>query len=165
MSATFASSLSTGAHLQLSKLVGDWEGTAKTWFEPDKLADESPVEGTMRLILGGRFILHEYKGSLSGKPLEGMAIIGYHIALKKYQCAWVDSFHNGTAIMFSEGEKGDPRLSILGGYEVPEIGQHWGWRTEIEIVSESEITITAYNISPGGEASKATETNYKKKQS
>ncbi|HRO69270.1 MAG TPA: DUF1579 domain-containing protein [Chitinophagaceae bacterium] len=167
MNDTFASSLSSGAHLQLSKLVGDWEGTAKTWFEPDKLADESPVRGSMRLILGGRFILHEYKGSLSGKPLEGMAIIGYHIGLKKYQCAWIDSFHNGTAIMFSEGEKGDPRLSVLGSYAyvTPEIEQHWGWRTEIEIISDNAINITAYNITPEGEASKATETIYKKTQS
>jgi hypothetical protein len=48
---------------QLKKMEGEWQGVAKTWFEPDKIADESPVRATMKLILDGKFILHEYKGS------------------------------------------------------------------------------------------------------
>ena len=98
MSEKLENSKASGAHFQLSKLVGEWEGTARTWFEPGTVADESPVRGTMRLILDGRFIMHEYKGSFGGKPLEGMAIYGYHLDLEKFQCAWIDSFHNGAAM-------------------------------------------------------------------
>ena len=50
-------SKTSGAHSQLAKLEGRWKGTARTWFEPDKVADESPVSGTMKLILGGQFIM------------------------------------------------------------------------------------------------------------
>ena len=114
MSEKFEASKTSGAHYQLSRLVGDWEGTARTWFEPDKIADESPVSGTMRLILGGRFIMHEYQGSFGEKPVEGIAIYGYHLGLQRFQSAWLDSFHNGSAIMFSEGERGDNRLKLLG---------------------------------------------------
>ena len=70
MSEKFEASKTTGAHFRLSKLVGEWEGITKTWFEPDKIADESPMRGSVRLVLGGRFIVHEYKGSMGGKPLE-----------------------------------------------------------------------------------------------
>lgn len=165
MGEKFQTSKASGVHHQLSRLTGEWEGTTKTWFEPDKVSDESPVVGTMRLILGGRFILHEYKGKFGDKPTEGLAIYGYHTGLQKIQSAWIDSFHNGTAIMFSEGSRGGTDLTMLGSYAyiTPEMEQHWGWRTHIEIKSDKELLITAYNISPEGEAVKATETVYKKR--
>jgi hypothetical protein len=164
MSEKFGTSKTTGPHFQLSKLVGEWEGMTKTWFEPDKIADESPMRGSMRLVLDERFIMHEYTGSMGGKPLEGIAIYGYHLELGKFQSAWVDSFHNGSAIMFSEGTRGDDSFKMLGSYAyvTPELEQHWSWRTEIEILNDDEVKITAYNISPEGEEAKATETLYKK---
>jgi hypothetical protein len=164
MSEKLQSSKTSGAHFQLSRLVGEWEGTTRTWFDPSKLEDESPIRGTMRLILDGLFILHEYKSSFGDKPIVGMAIYGYNLTLQKFQCAWVDSFHNGSAIMFSEGKKGGQDISVLGSYAyiTPDEEQHWGWRTNLDITSDTEIVITAYNISPEGEETKATETIYKK---
>lgn len=153
-----------GPHFQLSRLVGEWKGTTKTWFDPSKLEDESPINGTMRLILDGRFIMHEYQSSFGDKSLSGIAIFGYDLNTQKYQCAWMDTFHNGTAIMFSKGNKGDEGINVVGSYAyiTPETEQHWGWRTQLEMISDSEMLITAYNISPEGQESKATETNYRK---
>jgi hypothetical protein len=153
-----------GSHFQLSRLVGDWKGTTKTWFDPSKLEDESPITGTMRLILDGRFIMHEYQSSFGDQSLSGIAIYGFDLNTQKYQCAWMDTFHNGTAIMFSKGNKGEEGINVLGSYAyiTPETEQHWGWRTQLDIISDSEIMITAYNISPEGQETKATETNYSK---
>ena len=162
MSEKFETSKSSGVHFQLSRLAGEWEGIAKTWFEPDNPGDESPVRGSMKPIMDGRFILHEYKGSLGGQPLEGIAIFGYNLASGKIQSAWIDSFHNGTAIMFSEGKRGEDELKMLGSYEyiTAELEQKWGWRTEIEIIDNAQVKLTAYNISPEGEEAKATEVLY-----
>ena len=162
MSEKFELSKTSGVHFQLSRLVGEWEGTSKTWFEPTVVADESPVRGSMRLVLDGRFILHEYTGSFAGKALEGITIFGYHLGLKKFQSAWIDSFHNDTALMFSEGSRNSEEFKVLGSYAyvTPEAEQHWGWRTELEILSDDELVITAYNISPAGEEAKATELRY-----
>lgn len=164
MSQKFDASKSAGAHFQLSKLAGDWTGTTKTWFDPAKLEDESPIQGTMRSILDGRFILHEYRSHFGDKPITGMAIYGYNLDLQTFQCAWIDSFHNGSAIMFSQGNKGENSIKVLGTYAyiTPETEQHWGWRTEIQMVSDTEMVITAFNISPEGNETKATETVYRK---
>jgi hypothetical protein len=164
MSQKLEESKASGAHLQLSRMVGEWNGTSRVWFDPAKLEDESPISGTMRLLLDGRFVLHEYKTTFRDQPITGMAIYGYNIDLQKFQCAWIDSFHSGSAIMFSEGNKGDQSINILGSYAyiAPDIEQYWGWRTTVEMVNDAELVITAFNISPEGEESRATEIVYKK---
>lgn len=147
----------------LGRLVGSWRGTTRTWFEPDKLADESEARGRIRAVLDGRFVVHEYEGSLRGKPLMGMAILGYHIDVGRFTMAWVDSFHMGTATMHAEGEpRGDSGFQVLGHYDVPE-SQPWGWRTEFSLsLRDTRLVISAYNISPTGQEDKAVETVYQR---
>lgn len=156
----FEISLESGPHSQLAALTGSWTGVARTWFEKDFLADESRVSGTITSILGGRFILHQYQGSMQGEPTEGMAIIGYSFDFEKFQTAWIDSFHMGTGIMFSEGLATGNGHSVLGSYGGNSMPEPWGWRTEIESRGKDQIVITAFNIAPGATEEKATEIVY-----
>jgi hypothetical protein len=165
MSSTLEQSLTAGPHQQLLQLAGEWQGTTRTWFEPGNPVDESPMAGTIRPLFDGRFVLHEYKGSFQGKPFEGICIMGYHLLSQTFQSAWVDTFHMGTGIMLSESTTNHNFFSVLGSYssggEQPE---QWGWRTEVKLEDENNIILTAYNISPAGEESLATETRYARKQ-
>lgn len=158
----FDESKTEGQHAQLLRLVGDWSGMTKTWFEPDKLADESPMTGKIRAILDGRFVMHEYSGELQGKKFDGVAIYGFDLATNKWQTAWVDSFHMSTGILFSEGDTSD-KFNATGSYFAGEGEPRWGWRTEIGIVDDDNLVITAFNIMPTGEEAKATETQYTRK--
>ncbi|MCX2575052.1 DUF1579 domain-containing protein [Pedobacter sandarakinus] len=159
----FEQSLADGEHSKLMALQGSWKGITKTWFEKDVLVDEAPMQATITAILGNRFISCDYSGSLEGKPFEGKMIIGYDIPYQQYTFTWMDSFHMGTQIMQAKGDATANGFSIMGSYGNPEWGdQLFGWRTELKIVSGNEFVLTAYNVMPGEEEAKATETVYKR---
>lgn len=148
-------------HHFLAQLAGNWKGSSKLWIEPDTLANEAPIVGTIQIILDGRFALFLYQSSIEGEAQHGMFTFGYNTLLDRYEASWVDSFHNNTAVMFCTGNSQDNGFSVLGSYPDPTGGPDWGWRTDVEL-RDDELIITAYNIMPEGEEAKATEITLKK---
>ncbi len=148
---------SSSPHHFLSQLAGSWTGISKLWLEPDKLTDQSPVLGTITLVLEGRFAIYLYQGSIEGKAQHGMFTFGYNTTLDRYEASWLDSFHNNTAIMFCTGSATEKGFSVLGSYPDPTGGPDWGWRTQVEQIDADHLIITAYNIHPEYGEAKATE--------
>lgn len=157
---TFERSLNNGPHHLLAQFAGNWKGLTRTYFEPGTLADESEWRGTIRPILNGMFMLHEYTGSITGKPLFGTAFYGYNIASGMFEACWTDSFHNGTAMMLSRGVIDTAVFSVLGSYPAPDNSPPWGWRTVIRLLRPDSLSIQMFNITPEGSEALAVDTDY-----
>jgi hypothetical protein len=153
-----------GRHHFLAQLVGRWTGKARLWFEADQLADESPVAGSIRSVLGGRFLVHEYENTIENRRVEGLALIGHDCEADRYEVAWVDSFHNGTRIMLSVEPEGSSRseFSVLGSYGDGQGGPDWGWRTSIHLPEPDHMILRHFNISPQGDEALAVEFDYQR---
>jgi hypothetical protein len=144
-------------HDLFAKLPGRWRGIARVWFEPGVLADESPVEGEMRLRQGGTFLEWAYRGALQGKPIEGAALVGHFGTRRRFEVAWTDSFHMGQGILFSTGSATAKGFSVLGHYPDGQDGPDWGWRTELAIEGPDHVVWRAWNVTPDGDEALATE--------
>ncbi len=160
----FHESLEKGAHFMLSRLEGFWEGTARTWFEKEVLADESLVNARMMTVLGQRFLQYTYSGNLQGKHYEGIMVWAYDLENDRCQCSWIDSFHTGTSLLFSEGRQTDKGFEVLGTDGRKGMEQVWRWKTELEILNADQFILRAYHISPEGEEAKAIEVIYLRKE-
>jgi hypothetical protein len=125
------SKLSGSPHHFFTQLVGGWTGKTKLWLEPDVLADESPVLGSIHLVLDGRFAIYLYQGSIEGEQQHGMFTFGYNTTSDQYETSWVDSFHNNTAIMFCRGPRNGNGFVVIGSYPDPH------WRTRLGLAHGS----------------------------
>lgn len=159
----FKGSVVDGPHAWLSRLVGEWHCTTKLWLEPGILHEEVPISGTMRLAQDGMILQHTCTSACMGKPQSGMALHGFSWGEDRWTTSWIDSFHNGTRIMLSEGAPGTDKshLNVLGHYPAAP-DPAWGWRTTLELKSGDRLVITHCNRTPQGEEAKAVEIDYRR---
>jgi hypothetical protein len=144
----------------LRVLVGHWEGTYRTWFEPTKVADESAVRGEFTQVLDGYFLRHSYEGTMLGKPRSGEELLAFNKVAGVFELTWIDDFHMNCAILFSLGKPTLRGFDIRGSYDVGAGQPSWGWRTVYEMRDNDTLSITAYNVEPDESETLAMETVY-----
>ena len=93
-----------GQHARLIALAGSYRGTLRTYLEPDAAPEESTGTLEIAALFGGRWLRMEQTGKVLGKPHAGEMLLGLNRDAATYELCWIDSFHTGSAMMFSTGE-------------------------------------------------------------
>jgi Protein of unknown function (DUF1579) len=133
-----------GNYTRVIKFVGqpgEWKGTSK-----------------ISAILGGRFIREENRDMVMGHPVEGIRILGYDDAAKKYEM--ISMYTMSTAITKFTGTSND------GGRTVEYSGMSSEPQGEVPLhalirqVNDNEFVVTLSTRSPDGKDKPFQETTY-----
>jgi len=138
-------------HAALNPLAGSWKTVTKMWNDPS--AEPTSGEGTCERswVMGGRYLVANYKGMFGGMPFEGMEVLGYDNMKKQYVSSWVDNM--GTGIMLSQGPAMDPATHsyTLTGTMADPMGRESTMREVTSIVDGNTYTMTMYANDRGRE--------------
>jgi len=137
-------------HEALGAMVGTFKAKTTSWMMPGAPPEES--EGTMvgRWILGGRFLVGEFKGSFAGQDFEGMSLMGFDRMRGEYVATWVDNFST-TPLPFSYGTSPDGKVITMHrkGWD-PLIEAEIETRDVTTIISNDEHTLEMFSPGPDG---------------
>ena len=144
-------------HAYLKNFVGEWNVTSKGWMMPGQEPVISQNTGQAELILGGRFLKIQFKGTMFGQPFEGLQIIGYDNMKKKYISFWIDS--TSTAFFETEGTRDEPSKTTTetGLWPDPMTGGTTKVKGVTKLVSPDEFSYELYMIGPDGKEFKSLE--------
>lgn len=92
-------------HEALGQTTGSYEVAGKMWMSPEGEAMPTTATSTRKSILGGRYLIEEYKSSFMGMPFEGVLVQGYDNLAQEHVSIWMDSMSTWPSI--SRGKEGE----------------------------------------------------------
>ncbi len=148
---------------KLARMVGDWTFTNKMWMAPDQPPME--LSGTMHadLMMGGRYVEHNWKGSFMGQPFEGRGTDAYDNIGKTYVSSWVDNM--GTGIMHQMGTCDDAVKNCKYSADIwdPMTGKKATLKSTITWLDDNTFKNEMYGNDPSGKEMKMMEILVKRK--
>jgi hypothetical protein len=150
-------------HEELARLAGEYNTEAKFWLKP---GDEPMVaKGTAKItsVLEGRFLLEENTGSLFGKPIKGLRLMGYNSETKQYEASWTYSM--STAIMTMTGtSKGKGKPIEWTGSFTAEKGERKTLHVITRSVNPDQFVVELIAKTEDGKKGPTLETTYTRKK-
>nr|WP_315033298.1 DUF1579 domain-containing protein [uncultured Chryseobacterium sp.] len=136
-------------HKILGKFEGNWKADVSTWVEEHGKAILSKSECTNEMILGGRYLVTTYKGSVMGIPFDAVKTMGYDKAKKKFVSSLIDNM--GTGFMQTEGEWNPSTKSINFKGKIPDPTQpfkEWEARETYTFIDDNNHIVEIFGPDP-----------------
>ena len=138
-------------HKKLQPFVGDWTFTMKMWTDPSQPPAE--LKGTIerKWILDGRFVQETLKSEFEGKPFEGLGLLGYDHAQKKFTVVRVCGLCGIAAQSSVTSNSAGTKFECATEECCPLSGEKVKGRDEIVIESNDRIVANVYKTINGKE--------------
>ncbi|MCI0461728.1 MAG: DUF1579 domain-containing protein [Gemmataceae bacterium] len=133
-------------HKKLQPFVGDWTFSMKVWTDPSQPPAELKGRIERKWIMDGRFVQEVVRGECakSGKTFEGMGLLGYDAAQKKFTqvkaCGLCGTISSGLLASNSSGT----RFECAKEECCPLSAQKIKGRDEVLVESNDRIVINVY---------------------
>lgn len=158
-------------HAILKDEVGTWDATVEVLGGPPGAPAPPPSKGTeTNTLLGGLWLISDFKADFMGTPFTGHGIAGWDAAKKKYVSVWTDTLSTG--LMTGESTYDAAKKTMTGWMEGPDIGPHTGpdagKPAKSKVVSEwkdpDTRVFTMYAPGPAGKEQPAMRITYKRRK-
>jgi hypothetical protein len=151
-------------HELLGRHVGEWNVTMKTWMSPGDPPTEHKGTATLKMILGGRVLMEDFRGDFMGMAFEGHGMMGYDNYRGRWWQTWMDNM--GTGMYKGEGTASadGKTVTLIGKSDRP--AQN---RKDVEMKgvyrfpNDNEHIFETYDKGPDGKEIKTMEITYRRK--
>ena len=151
-------------HALLARMEGVWEAKIKIHVRPNQPPVESEGLYTLKMEVGGLFLVGDIRSKLLDADFQAHTITGYDTFKKKYSGTWVDSM--STAVYTLEGsfdKSGMVSTEIMRGPD-PGTGKPMRVRTVTEIGDKGTMLAKMYGSRTDGKEGLMMEISYTRKK-
>jgi hypothetical protein len=151
-------------HAFLKNFAGEWNTESKAWMQPGAPPTVSQATADAELILGGRFVMTKFHGSMFGQPFEGIQILGYDNLQQKYTTFWIDNSSTVFYLMSGARDTSGSVVNQAGMWPDPMSGGTIAVRDVTRVVSPDEYTYELFMTGPDGKEFKTLENRVSRKK-
>lgn len=133
-------------HDYFKDFVGKWDVKTTAWMAPGAEPMVTDGHSESELVLGGRFLMTRFSGTMFGQPFEGVQIDGYDNLKKKYGTLWLDNWSTGFYSLEGERDTTTGVLTMTADWPDPMSGSSvkvrgvTTWKSADEYVYEMYMT-------------------------
>ncbi|MCP4591464.1 MAG: DUF1579 domain-containing protein [bacterium] len=145
-------------HARFKAAVGTWKTVAKTWTGPGEPSVSTGVS-EISVVFDGRYLKEDFRCTLMDKAFQGVNLLAYDKAKKKYVSVWLDNWSTGFIVMEGTHNPDAKTLTMEGEYDDLMTGPT-RMRSVHREVSKDESVMEMFRVGPDGQEHKSMEITY-----
>lgn len=149
-------------HGEMAMFAGTWDVEGTSWMAPDAEPMKSTGKAVHKMILGGRYMVQEYKSKVMGMDYEGHGLMAYDNYAGKYFSLWIDNMSTMVMTMTGTADGTGKTVTLTGTMPNVMTGEEETLRSVQRMVDENTVQYVMYKTGPDGKEFKHMELTYTK---